>query len=442
MSAEVNFDGLVGPTHNYSGLAFGNVASSLHEGATSSPRQAALQGLEKMWALHQMGMSQGVLPPQERPSISLLKRLGFSGINDGEILGKAAREAPNLLASSASAASMWVANAATISPGPDTVDGKTHFTPANLSSMLHRSIEAETTGKVLEAIFSGADYVHHPALPATPKFSDEGAANHTRLSASYAEAGVGLFVYGGSSQSPVAPRKYPARQTLEACQAIARSHGLRPGKAVFAQQNPDAIDAGVFHNDVIAVGNLDVLFYHEKAFLDTQRLRDELDQAASFPLHYIEVPETAVALDDAVRSYLFNSQLVTPSGARGATLIVPTECKETESVRSYLEQLPQEHGVIAEVRYFDLRQSMNNGGGPACLRLRVVMNESQQQALRCKVLLDESLYSQLKQWVQTHYRDELAPKDLADPSLLNECRTALDELSQIMGLGSVYEFQR
>lgn len=441
-SQEVNFDGLVGPTHNYSGLAFGNVAATKHSGASSSPKQAALQGLEKMWALHEMGMVQGVLPPQERPDVRLLRQLGFSGKNDGEIVQRAGREAPHLLASAASAASMWVANAATVSPAADTADGKTHFTPANLSHMLHRSIESRITGRILQAIFSGDSYRHHAALPATPRFSDEGAANHTRLCASYDSAGVELFVYGSGQQGGPLPTKYPARQTLEACQAIARAHGLHPARTVFAQQNPQAIDAGVFHNDVIAVGNLNLLFYHEDAFLGTHLLRKELDKAAGEALDYIEVASADVSLEAAVNSYLFNSQLITRPGSSKATLIVPMECRESASVHAYLQKLEAGNTAIGEVCYFDLRQSMNNGGGPACLRLRVVMSEAQQSALHANVLLNEGLYKQLRQWVEKHYRDELAPSDLADPSLLVECRTALDELSQLLRLGSVYDFQR
>ncbi len=439
---EVNFDGLVGLTHNYSGLAFGNVASKNHEGARSSPKQAALQGLEKMWALHQLGMVQGVLPPQERPNIALLRRLGFSGNSESAVLAGAAKEAPHLLAAAASAASMWVANAATVSPAPDTADGKTHFTPANLSSMLHRSIEAETTSRVLHSIFNGEGYEHHHPLPSTPDLSDEGAANHTRLCSGYGNVGIELFVYGRGKTRENLPKKYPARQTLESCEALARNHGLRQDRVVYAQQNPKAIDAGVFHNDVIAVGNLNLLFYHERAFLHPERLRDQLDTIADFELEYIEVPAVEVSLEDAVRSYLFNSQLIRLPGRVGAELIVPAECKETTAVHAYLEKLKDKSSAIEEVRYFDLRQSMNNGGGPACLRLRVVMSKQQRDELQANVILNEELYRNLKEWIEGHYRDELSPEDLADPSLLSECRTALDELSQLLNIGSVYDFQR
>ncbi len=40
------------------------------------------------------------------------------------------------------------------------------------------------------------------------------------------------------------------------------------------------------------------------------------------------------------------------------------------------------------------------------------------------------------------YRDRLAESDLADPKLIGESRTALDELTRILQLGNVYPFQR
>jgi len=438
---EVNFDGIVGPTHNYAGLSFGNVASSSHGGQSSSPRQAALQGLEKAWALTQMDLKQGIIPPQERPHIPTLRNLGFSG-SETEVLEQVAKESPQLLAATSSASCMWVANAATISPFADTRDGKTHMTPANLSSMFHRSIEPPTTSRVLQAMFNQDSFVHHAPLPAGPSFSDEGAANHTRFCNEYGEPGVALFVYGDDLVDKGAgPKKFPARQTLPACKAIARSHGLSDEKVVYARQNPAAIDAGVFHNDVIAVGNQGLLFHHELAFAKRDEVYSQLDAAMGRALDYIEVPSTKVSLSDAVRSYLFNSQLLSVPGKSGATLIVPGECEEVAAVHEYLQWLESESALINEVCYFNLRQSMNNGGGPACLRLRVVMSDDQIANTASRILLDEALYSELRAWVERNYRDSLAAADLQDPALLSECRTALDELTQLLKIGSVYDFQ-
>ena len=442
-NVEVNFDGLVGPTHNFAGLSFGNVASSQHGGRTSSPRQAALQGLEKMKALVAMGMKQGILPPHERPHLPTLKKLGFQGKDEPAILASAAGLAPNLLASVSSASNMWVANAATVSPFADAADGRTHFTPANLISMPHRSIEPPITSKILKAIFKGDSYAHHSALPRTPAFSDEGAANHTRFCSQYGERGVEFFVYGVSAKSTsTGPKKYPARQTREAFEAIARSHQLDTKNSVFAQQNPEAIDAGVFHNDVISVGNRDLLFFHEKAFLDTDKVKSDLDRAMGVhEMSYIEVPSASVSLDDAVTSYLFNSQLLSVPNTEGSVMVVPSECAVNVAVKSYLDELEKSQVGVNKVVYYDLGQSMSNGGGPACLRLRVVMSPEQIKTMQARVLLNDDLIADLEAWINSNYRDELHPDDLADPSLLAESRKALDELTSILKLGSIYEFQ-
>ncbi|MEA3252813.1 MAG: N-succinylarginine dihydrolase [Pseudomonadota bacterium] len=447
---EVNFDGLVGPTHNYAGLAHGNVASMRHGGLASNPREAALQGLAKMKALHDAGYAQGVLPPQQRPDLGALRDLGFTGSN-AEVLERAAREAPQLLRAVCSASSMWTANAATVTPSRDAADGRAHFTPANLQSSFHRFLEPQTTARVLAAIFRDqARFAHHPALPATPAFADEGAANHTRLAGEHDEPGVHLYVYGrqafggNTEREPKRePRRFPARQTLEASQAVARQHGLGADQVVFAQQHPEAIDAGVFHNDVIAVGNGPVLLYHERAFLDEQGTLDELRGKMATPLIPVRVPSAAVSLDDAVSTYLFNSQLLSdPDGSGAMTLVVPGECQENEAVwRTIQDLLLAGTNPINEVMVKDVKQSMRNGGGPACLRLRVPLSEVERAGLSGRVLLDEALYGELTGWVERHYRDALTPADLADPQLAEETLTALDELTRILAIGSVYPFQ-
>lgn len=442
---EANFDGLVGPTHNYAGLSFGNVASRSNEKSVANPKAAASQGLRKMKRLADAGFQQGVLPPLERPSVGLLRALGFSG-DDASVIARAAREAPELLAAASSASSMWTANAATVSPSADTADGRVHFTPANLAAKLHRAIEHDETRRSLGAIF--ADEAHfqiHHALPGTPALGDEGAANHTRFARTYGEAGVEFFVYGRSEYGAgPQPRRYPARQTLEASRAVARLHGLDADATVFAQQSPDVIDAGVFHNDVIAVGNLTTLFCHEQAFVDQhtvyEALRARLDaRGAAFTA--LEVPADEVSVEDAVTSYLFNSQLLSAADGR-QVLVVPQECRENARVAAYLDALASRSSPIDEVLVFDLRESMKNGGGPACLRLRVVLNEAERAAVNPRAWMNDALFAQLDAWIERHYRDRLAPADLADPQLLVESRTALDELTAILGLGALYDFQR
>lgn len=443
MSArEANFDGLVGPTHNYSGLSFGNVASKANRGVVANPRLAALQGLQKMKALADLGFTQGVLPPQERPGIAALRALGFAG-DDAQVIVRAAREAPAVFSSALSASSMWSANAATVSPSADTADGRVHFTPANLNNKFHRALEHPQTSRTLRAIFPDeARFAHHPALPSCPQFGDEGAANHTRFCRRYGERGVEFFVYGASGfdLSAPAPRKFPARQTREASQAIARLHGLDEKHVVFAQQNPAVIDAGVFHNDVIAVGNGPVLFCHQTAFLEQAQVLAEIGAKLGAGFVAVEVATDEVSVEDAVQSYLFNSQLLTR--ADGAmTLLVPEECRANARVWAYLQTLPDRGTPIGDVMVMDLRESMRNGGGPACLRLRVELNDRELAAVNPGALLDDALHARLTAWVEKHYRDRLAGGDLADPALLEESRRALDELTGIMRLGSIYPFQ-
>lgn len=446
---ELNLDGLVGPTHNYSGLSFGNIASIEHGQMISNPKKAALQGLEKMRTLMSLGIKQAILPPQERPFLPLLHALGFAG-SDTEILTKAWQTAPKLVMACSSAACMWAANAATVSPSSDSNDGRVHFTPANLISKFHRSFEAATTGMILHRIFNHHVYfIHHPPLPYHSDFADEGAANHTRFCQTFDQPGVQLFVFGRSVSSQNQQhltQRFPARQTDEASWALARLHRLSPSRVVFAQQNPEAIDTGVFHNDVISVGHQNVFLYHERAFVNTaeiiQQLRQKVETHCQIPFVALEVKEAEVSLTEAVKTYLFNSQLVTLPD-QTMLLLAPQECQESPSVHAFLQKLLEDQShPIRKVIYQDIRESMQNGGGPACLRLRVVLKNQEYSAMHPQVQLTEELYQKLVQWVEKHYRDSLTPNDLADLELLKESRQALDELSQLLDLGPIYSFQR
>ena len=441
---EFNFDGLVGPSHNYAGLSFGNVASSSNVKSDSNPKLAALQGLAKMRALAARGFAQAVLPPQVRPNFRLLRSIGFSG-TDAQVLARAHKEAPVILACAYSASPMWTANAATVSPSADTADGRTHFTAANLNNKLHRAYEHTQSARTLRALFGNErHFAVHDALPSTPAFGDEGAANHTRLCASHGAAAVEMFVYGRVEfdTAAVAPTRFPARQTLEACQAVARLHGLDDKRTVYVQQDPAVIDQGVFHNDVIAVGNGNVLFYHQQAFLDEAASLASLQQAmaeAGAQLQPVRVDSAEVSVADAVSSYLFNSQLLSKADGKMA-LVVPQECQENQAVARYLQGLVASGGAIDELISFDLRQSMRNGGGPACLRLRVALTDAEAAAMHQGVIMTESLYGQLVAWVEQHYRDRLSTDDLADPMLAIEIQTAMEALTRILGLPDLYQF--
>ena len=437
----VSLDGLPGPTHNYSGLARGNLAAERNAQQVANPREAALQGLAKMRALALRGYAQGVLPPQERPDVHALRALGFAG-SDHDVIAQAGRDAPEVLAACSSAAAMWVANAATVSASADCADGRVHLTPANLATYFHRAIEAKTTTRVLRAIFADeAHFVVHDPLPSTPQFGDEGAANHTRFAREDDAPGVEWFVYGRRAFGPgVAPSRFPARQTREAGEAIARRHGLDPARTLFTQQRPDTIDAGVFHNDVIAVGEGSFLFCHERAFVDQPAALDALALAVGPAFTAVVVRDDELPLADAVATYLFNSQLLPRPDGRHL-LVAPAECRAHAATAQLLDRLVAESSPIGEVLTFDLRQSMRNGGGPACLRLRVPLTEAERNAIRGNVLFDGTLDAALDAWIRRHYRDRLAPADLRDPALLDETRRALDELTQLLRLPAVYPFQ-
>lgn len=432
---EVNFDGLVGPTHNFAGLSPGNVASQQHAKKTSHPKVAALQGIDKMRLAVRLGLNQGVLPPPIRPSLLGLRSLGFpAAVPPASALAQLAAERPWLSSAVMSSSAMWAANAATVSPSADTTDGRVHLTPANLISTLHRSFEGPETTRVLRRLFADpAHFVVHDPLPSHESFADEGAANHGRFAPTHGDSGTHLFVYGRDSGTVVTPGAFPRRQTLLASQTIAASHGLDPTRTVFVQQAARAIDAGAFHNDVVSVTNGTSLFCHEHAF--ERSIAEQLDRVDGLDL--IEVPADAVSLADAVASYLFNSQLVTlPDGS--VALIAPADVLELDSTSAYLSSLPD---GIDQLHTVSIRESMSNGGGPACLRLRVVLTEAERAALSGTVIVDEPMLDELAAWVERHYRDELAPDDLADPHLIDEVERALDELSSLLDLGDLYDFQ-
>lgn len=435
------FDGLPGPTHSYAGLSPGNLAATEHAGRVGNPKAAALEGLAKMRLVRDLGVPQAVLPPQPRPDVRALRRLGFSG-TDAEVIARAANtDDARLLRLVSSASAMWTANAATVAPSADCADGRVHLTVANLSSLFHRSLEAPTTLRVLRSIFADErSFVVHEPLPSGDLFADEGAANHLRLETSRGAAH--LFAWGRSAlrEAPL-PRRHPARQTLEASQALARLHCLSDAQTLFPQQDPRGIDAGAFHTDVLAVGLNGFLMLHERAFVDPEAVIDTLRERLGAELVVALARESDVPIADAVSTYLFNSELCALAGGRLA-LVAPKEAESSAPARRFLDRLVAEPTPVDRVVFVDVNASMKNGGGPACLRLGVPLTEEERGAIRPRVFLDEALERGLFEWVEKHYRDRLALSDLADPSLHAEGLTALDELTSLLGLGSVYEFQR
>ncbi len=435
---ELQLDGLVGPTHNYAGLSAGNVASTSNRGDESHPRQAALQGLEKMAFVAGLGVEQAVLPPHHRPDINALRLVGFHG-SDEAILAEAHREDPLLLAQACSGSAMWAANAATVSPSVDTSDGRVHLTPANLRSKFHRAIEPTQTANLLRAIFPDRNtFAIHPALPGADQYGDEGAANHTRLWSP--EGVVHLFVYGRVARDDhaPAPKRFPARQTAEASKAIARLHGVQHDLHV--QQHPDVIDAGVFHNDVISVGTANTLLVHEAAFVDTPATLEELRRRLGADFTPLVVTYDALTVEEAVQTYLFNSQLLeTP---RGLELVAPMEAGAHPPTRRVIDDWVETDTPIAAANFIDVRESMRNGGGPACLRLRVPLTGAELESVHVGVRWSATLHDRLSKWVTRWYPETLLPPELADPHLLTTSRDALQDLTDLLGLGSIYPFQR
>ena len=413
MLQEINFDGIVGPSHNYAGLSFGNVASMHHAGEVSQPRRAALEGIDKMRANLALGLAQGIFLPHPRPHRGWLARLGTS-IDEAE---------PALAANAMSASAMWAANAATVSPAPDTADGRCHLTVANLRTMPHRSLEWRAT---LDQLFIAFADPRHFAVhaPIPPAFGDEGAANHMRLSEAHGERGVEVFVYGVSGGA------FPARQHVEASRAIARLHLLDPERVIFAQQSKEAIAAGAFHNDVVAVANERVLFAHERAFADKAALIARCEQLVP-GFEYVEVPDAEVPLADAIRSYLFNAQLVTPPSGE-ATLIVPTEARETPSVWSWIERHVAGNGPVRRVEVVDVRQSMANGGGPSCLRLRVVADPAMVDP---RFLVDAGKLERIAEVIRSHWPEQIHHGEIQQPTLIATIEAARGALLATLDLG-------
>jgi len=434
MPHELQIDGLPGPTTIHGGLSSGNLASQANAGAPAHPRAAARQCLAKMRQVMALGIPQAFLPPLARPDLTLLRSLGFTG-SDAQVAERCAQDEPQWLRISASSAFMWTANCATVIPAADASDGRSHLVMANLSAMPHRAQEAASREPMLRRMLGACPELEiHPALPGIPGLGDEGAANHHR--AVGPQGACHLLVHGRSLATPAAqlPKLYPARQYREAAQAVARLGQARV--VVHARQTPRAIDAGAFHNDVVMVGCGERLLVHEHALEGQAGILTQLD-AACGPLLVREISEQELSLAQAVRSYLFNSQLL--ATAHGTVLLAPIESSEGPA-RAVIDRLVAD-GFLARAEFVDLRESMMGGGGPACLRLRVTLNDAQLAAVAPGFLLTPQRLHQLEQWVDRHYRHQLSLADLRDPLLLEESRRALDELTQLCGLGALYRFQ-
>jgi succinylarginine dihydrolase len=449
---EANFDGLVGPTHHFGGLGVGNLASQSHGGHVARPRAAAIQGIEKMRLVASLGVAQAILPPQQRPDLRMLQRLGLDefgldkfgvGGNHAQVLRAAYEASPRLLSAAWSASSMWAANAATVSAAPACRDGRTHLTIANLSSSLHRSLEPAQTLKLFRRIFHDDSFVIHPPLPHCVSLRDEGAANHMRLTDHSGKRGIDIFVYGSDSldghksNDSIAPSRFFPRQGLDTSKAIARLHRLDKNSTFFLKQHPAAIDAGAFHNDVVAVSHHNIWLHHQLAYeadAETfERIEQRFTELTGEPLLRYEINSDALPLQDAVNSYLFNGQILSRRDDHSMTIVCPAQVQETPAALAVVKQLIAGEGPITDFRIVDLRESMNNGGGPACLRLRVPMSEAQWQSLPPGVRFTDTLADRLCEIVERHYPETLSLDDLLDADLIDVSRRAVHAIRQAVG---------
>lgn len=433
MTIELQIEGLVGPTHNYAGLGLGNVASAIHANRRANPQAAALQSLEKMHWLHQQGVPVMVMPPQTRPRLDVLKTLGFAG-SVAEQLHAIAEAAPSSFRAIWSASSMWTANAATVTPSCDAADGGLHVTPANLLSSLHRVLEARETQHFLQQLLGDIPSLQlHPALPVTTRLADEGAANHMRLCGANETELLHLFTYGAYPPDSQFPARHMPRQMRAASADVAQLHQLPHASVRLIQQHPDAIDAGVFHHDVIGMSHLDLLIVHAQAWMDQPRLLEALRRDAPW-LTIREISTTELSLGEAVATYFFNAQLVSIPEHGKTEILFPQECAEHPRARALAESLAEELDTIEAVHFFDLRESMQNGGGPACLRLRVPLMPNELSALHSSRLFSTRQYHQLTQFVRARYRDRLEPDDLRDAAFAAEALACQRDLLALLGL--------
>jgi succinylarginine dihydrolase len=247
-----------------------------------------------------------------------------------------------------------------------------------------------------------------------------------RLAPAHDQPGFEIFVYG------VSGGPFPARQHLEASKAVARLNRLDPKRTFFAQQSEEAIAAGAFHNDVVAVANERVLLAHEQAFADKGALIAACEREVS-GFEYVEVPAADVPLADAIRSYLFNAQLVTPPDGQ-PTLIVPSEARETPTVWRWIERHVAGNGPIRRVEVVDVRQSMANGGGPACLRLRVVADPG---TIDPRFLADEPKLDRIAEVIRREWPEQIHHQELQRPALIADIERARAALLDALDLSEL-----
>ena len=320
----------------------------------------------------------------------------------------------------------------------DNIDNAIHITVANLNSMMHRSIEPKFTYKMLKRILNKKVNINKSLLN-LPNIGDEGAANHIRIAERHNVPGYQIFVY---SSENISHAKTIERQSLIGSKLIARKNCVEDQRVFYLQQSNRAIRYGSFHNDIVSTANENIFIYHEEAFESTQELKVILAKLKKLVPNFkpIKILNSEIDLQTIVSSYLLNSQLISlPSG--GMMFLLPSEVKQYPNCMQWLEKISAEE-EIKKIKFIDVKQSMRNGGGPACLRLRMIFNENEISSVNKNFLLDDNKIDLLTNLIENKYRDRLQPDDLLDPNLADESLEILDALTKIFKTGSIYNFQK
>ena len=92
------------------------------------------------------------------------------------------------------------------------------------------------------------------------------------------------------------------------------------------------------------------------------------------------------------------------------------------------------NGPIRRVEIVDVRQSMANGGGPACLRLRVVADPA---TIDPRLLVDDARLDRMADVVRRHWPAEIANDDLQAPALVRDIEAARNALLKELDLSEL-----
>ena len=409
------FDTIIGPTYHYGGLALGNTHSLEHKHVVSNPKKAALQGLAKMKLVLDHGVSQYVLPSYNRDYKSLIQGYYNNQGNFKDNLKRLYDENLDVFSSFFSASSAWLANAWTMTPSCDSYDKRYHATPASLKACFHRSLDVAQTSRFLRQVF---DFKQGGCLHEPLTTLDEGAANMIRLS----DKNQGLYLFVSGSEDS---QRFSSRHEFRSWKTVVKSHQLNPDYVFYLTQHPEAIDAGVFHNDVIAFGLDDLLVVHEYAFLDQenqlQKILDRYQQLFKQSLKIIEVPNTILSLDDAVESYFFNSQLIRKTDG-SYLLIVPSRCKDHSVMDYFKTQLGSIFKQDLVIAFCNVDESIKNGGGPACLRNFAEWDYKSLTKINPEFLLTKQRYDMIANHIERYYPNELKLSDFLNIDVENYFR--------------------